>query len=67
MRSCTLLQLVNARMRASIIGGHHHQYVRFRGDIAERELNKAGLPYEVWTPELMREINKNGLRVVKNE
>ena len=36
-------------------------------DIAERELIKAGLPYEVWTPELMRKNNAEGnVRVAKS-
>lgn len=36
------------------------------GEIAEAELTRAGLPYEEWTPELMRKVNENVVRVVKS-
>ena len=36
------------------------------GEIAERELVKAGLPYDAWTPELMREINEGNVRIAKS-
>jgi len=36
------------------------------GEIAERELEREGLPYHVWTPELLREVNKGTLRIAKS-
>lgn len=35
------------------------------GEIAEKELIREGLPYEMWTPELLREINQGTLNIAK--
>ena len=37
------------------------------GAIAERELAREGVPYEMWTLDFMRELNKGSIRMASTK